>query len=105
MKKLFLVPLSIFAILMFACGGETEEVEVTKEVVVSLYQKYISDIPSMDDLKDYFIKFMLYLEFLDGQGLGNQLWNYGAKHDRFCFWLSKGRFLSYNLLNNSLFSR
>ena len=26
--------------------------EVTKEVVVCLYQKYISDIPSMDELKD-----------------------------------------------------
>ena len=27
MKKLFLIPLSIFAILMFACAGETEVVE------------------------------------------------------------------------------
>ena len=34
MKKIFLIPLSIFAILMFACAGETEIVEVTKEVVV-----------------------------------------------------------------------
>ena len=33
MKKLFLIPLSIFAILMFACAGETEIVEVTKEAV------------------------------------------------------------------------
>ena len=34
MKKLFLLPLSIFAILLFACSGETEIVEVVKEVPV-----------------------------------------------------------------------
>ena len=34
MKKIFLIPLSILAVLMFACAGETEIVEVTKEVVV-----------------------------------------------------------------------
>ena len=32
MKKLFLIPLSVFAVLMFACAGETEVVEVTKEI-------------------------------------------------------------------------
>ena len=34
MKKLFLLPLSNFAILLFACSGETEVVEVVKEVPI-----------------------------------------------------------------------
>ena len=34
MKKLILIPISVFAVLMLSCAGETEVVEVTKEVVV-----------------------------------------------------------------------
>ena len=33
MKKLILIPISVFAVLMLACEGETEVVEVTKEVI------------------------------------------------------------------------
>ena len=51
MKKLFLVPLSIFAILMFACGGETEVVEVTKEVVVEkpTTVEVVKEVPVMTE--------------------------------------------------------
>ena len=52
MKKLFLVPLFLFfAILMFACGGETEVVEVTKEVVVEkpTTVEVVKEVPVMTE--------------------------------------------------------
>ena len=51
MKKLFLIPLSIFAILMFACAGETEVVEVTKEVVVEkpTTVEVVKEVPVMTE--------------------------------------------------------
>ena len=51
MKKLFLIPLSVFAILMFACAGETEVVQVTKEVVVEkpTTVEVVKEVPVMTE--------------------------------------------------------
>ena len=48
--------------------------------------------------KHYFINLMLYLEFLEGQGLGNQLWNYVTLRS-----LSKELGLGYEIINSKRF--
>ena len=51
MKKLILIPISVFAVLMLSCAGETEVVEVTKEVVVEkpTTVEVVKEVPVMTE--------------------------------------------------------
>ena len=71
---------------------------LTNLIYESLGLIFVINIFNKTRNKIYLINFMIYLEFLDGQGLGNQLWNYASLRS-----ISKKLGLGYKVINPEKF--